>query len=477
MVKLFNQLSLSDTFKECKDCFQNDKPKFLQMLTQHLDLSELIPQSFYWAYYKPLGRDRKYSLLSMLAALVLQKILGIPTVSLLILFLLLCREAREFCGLDDVPDDSQFTRFKQDFIPEFEALFNHLVDLTEPICQKIDPKLASTILFDTSGIEAYVTENNPKFLNSIIKKLKRAYKNNPDVDVYKMAYGLMPSCASSNNEVKQLFINGYFRYVYKFAIITNGLGIVRNVTFLDSDFKTNHPEVEVDKKSDSPDEDKSIGDSKALKPVLSDFFKLHPDFKPHTFMGDSIFDTFDTYTFLFHDCMFKKVLIPLNPRNTNANLPKPNFNESGWPVCPLDPSKTFQLSGWSYEKGRSPRFKWVCPETKYIKKNYVCSCPTHCTDSPCGRMIHTTPNQDLRMYPGIIRDTDEWIKEYKTRCAVEKNIQYFKEPMACGNPKTRNRLTIKADMLMAGITQLITVILADKINKPQYFRSLRPLIA
>jgi hypothetical protein len=109
MVKLYNQISFSDTYHECKDTFQNDKPKFLELLTQHLDLSALVPPTFYWSYYKALGRDRKYSLLSMLAALILQKILGIPTVSLLILFLVLCREAREFCGFEGVPDNAQFT--------------------------------------------------------------------------------------------------------------------------------------------------------------------------------------------------------------------------------------------------------------------------------------------------------------------------------------------------------------------------------
>ena len=113
MVKLYNQISFSDICKECKDAFQSDKPKFLELLTQHLDLSSLILQSFYWSYYKILGRDRKYSLLSLLAALILQKILGIPTVTLLIIFLELCREAREFCGLEDVPDNSQFTRFNK----------------------------------------------------------------------------------------------------------------------------------------------------------------------------------------------------------------------------------------------------------------------------------------------------------------------------------------------------------------------------
>jgi len=477
MVKLFNQISFADTYQECKDAFQTDKPRFLNLLTEHLDLSSLIPPTFYWAYYKVLGRDRKYSLLSMLAALILQKILGIPTISLLILFLVLCREAREFCGFVDVPDNSQFTRFKQDFIKEIEAFFNHLVDVTEPLCKKIDSKLASTLAFDTSGIEAYVTENNPKFLNSLIKRLKRAYKDNPDVDIYKMAYGLMPSCASANNEVKELFINGYFCYVYKFAIITNGLGIVRHITFLDSNFKSKHPEIEIDKKSDSPDEDKSISDSKALKPVLTDYLNLHPNALRDTFLGDSIFDTYDTYPFLLNECGFKKALIPINPRNTNPDIPKSEFNDSGWPLCPLDSSKTLIPRGSIREKGRSDRFKWECPETHWEGRKLVCHCPNPCTDKSCGRMLYTSPNQDLRMYPGIIRDTEEWIKEYKLRCVVEQNIQYFKDPMGAGNPKTRDRLTIKADLLLAGIAQLLTVVLADKLAKPECCRSLKPLIA
>lgn len=477
MVKLFDQISLSDIYHDCKNSFQNDKPKFLELLTQNLDLSSLVPQTFYWSYYKALGRDRRYSLSSMLAALILQKILGIPTVSLLILFLVLCREAREFCGFNSVPNQSQFTRFKQDFVADIEAFFYHLVDTTEPLCHKIDPLLASKLAFDTSGIEAYVTENNPKFLNAIIRKLKRAHKNNPNVDIYKMAYGLMPSCASACKDVKQLFINGYFCYVYKFAIITNGLGIVRHISFLDEDFKSKHPEIELDKKSDSPDEDKSISDSKALKPVLTDFFKLHPQTCYDTFLGDSIFDSFSTYPMLMDEFKFKKVLIPINPRNSNTGLPISDFNEAGWPLCPFDTSKTLKPIGWTREKGRADRFKWGCPETHWDGRKYVCHCSNPCTDKPSGRMLYTSAGQNQRMYPGIIRDSKEWEAEYKIRVTVEKNIQYFKEPMCCGNPKTRDNLTIKADLLLAGITQLITVILADKLNQQQYFRSLRPLIA
>ena len=51
----------------------------------------------------------------------------------------------------------------------------------------------------------------------------------------------------------------------------NGLGIIRDITFYNKDFLNAHPDIVIDKKSDSPDEDKSLADSKALIPVLKDF--------------------------------------------------------------------------------------------------------------------------------------------------------------------------------------------------------------
>lgn len=55
---------------------------------------------------------------------------------------------------------------------DLQLMFDGLVDLTEPICQRIDKEKAAMLLFNTSGLEAYVTENNPKYANCIIKQLK-----------------------------------------------------------------------------------------------------------------------------------------------------------------------------------------------------------------------------------------------------------------------------------------------------------------
>lgn len=57
------------------------------------------------------------------------------------------------------------------FEPFIELMFRQMVDFTEPICQLIDSSLAQVLTFDTSGIELFVAKNNPKTLNSLIKRL------------------------------------------------------------------------------------------------------------------------------------------------------------------------------------------------------------------------------------------------------------------------------------------------------------------
>ena len=478
------QLSLAEIFSNCKEKFEDDKYQFISLLENTIDLNKFIPISFRIHFNAPTGRPRKYPLNAMIWALLLQRIFSIPTDSLLIIFLKYSKELREFCGFDKVPDASKITRFKQDFVLDLQSMFNNLVDITEPICQQIDAAKASMTIFDTSGIEAYVTENNPKFSNRIISQLKsykKAMKLNDSFDPYKAAYGSMPSHASSNQEIKQLYINGHFCYVYKFGMITNGLGIVRDISLLNKDFLKAHPEIIVDKKSDSPDEDKSLHDSKALIPILKDFFMKHPSIKPDVFLGDAAFDSGLIYKSLLQDIKFSKAYIPLNSRSKLKNEECP-INEDGIPCCPHDQSLSMIPEGISKRKNGLVRFKFSCPKVKSIKqenKKYKrqCFCENPCTDSSCGRMVYIYPEKDLRAYPGTIRGTNEWEDTYKIRSVVEQSINHFKESFCIAGRKTQNEKTLHADLLLAGITQLITVVLADKIHKHQYIRSLKPLVA
>lgn len=482
----YKQLSLADIFTDCQNKFDNDKYEFLELLENTIPLDEIVPASFVSHFHARTGRPRKHQLYPMLKALLIQRIFSIPTDTLLIVFLKYSQELRDFCGFDVVPDASKFTRFKQDFLLDLQSMFDRLVDLTEPICQKLDPWLASMTIFDTSGMEAWVTENNPKYANRIIKQLKtfkKTHNLDDSYDPYKAAYGSMPSHAASNQAIQQMYINGHFCYAYKFGIITNGLGIVRDITFYNKDFLNAHPDIVVEKKSDSPDEDKSLADSKALLPVLIDFFQKHPLIEPKTFLGDAAFDTIEIYKSLLGEIGFQKAFIPLKVKLSMEENGY-TFNENGIPCCPLDPSLPMKREGSkSHLKSKIPTMKFVCPKMKWEynpadkSKRRVCHCDNPCTTSSCGRMIYIYPEKNLRAYSGVERGSAEWDDTYKIRVNVEKSINHFKDSFCIAGRKTQNEKTLHADLLLAGITQLVTVMVADKIQKHQYLRSLKPLIA
>lgn len=92
-------------------------------------------------------------------------------------------------------------------------------------------------------------------------------------------------------------------------------------------------------------------------------------------------------------------------------------------------------------------------------------------------MIYLYPEKNLRLCPGVIRGTEEWVSTYKIRTSVERSINHIKDSFCLGDRKTQNAKTLHADLLLAGITQLITVVVADKLQKPEYFRSIKSLIA
>jgi hypothetical protein len=470
---------------------ENNKPKFLSLLEEHIRLEELIPSTFYLHFHAWTGRPREYSLHSFLWALIIQKIFTIPTDSLLLVFLRYSKELREFCDFDKVPDSSKLTRFKQDFLTDLQSFFDRLVNITEPICQDIDAAKADMTIFDSSGIEAYVTENNPKYADRIIRQLKSYAKSmnfDKSYDPYKAAYGSMPSCAHANPEIKQLYINNHFCYVYKFGLVTNGLGIVRHIDFYNKDFFSAHPEIVLEKKSDSPQEDKSAHDSKLLIPTLQDFFKAHPLLNPKTFLGDSAFDSVQIYKDLLtgntfgENNHFSKAYIPLNERSHLENSDY-IIDENGIPCCPNDSSLPMKPEGnTSHLRCGIPSLKFVCPKMNWVKgddgkRKRKTFCDNPCTTSTCGRMVYIYPEKDLRAFPGSLRGSDDWNNTYKIRTSVERSISHFKDSFCLAGRKSYNDKTLHADLLLAGISQLLSVILADKLHRRDLFRSVKSLIA
>ena len=94
------QMSLYDTYKCVAASMEDDKPKLFRQLDEHIDWDSLIPARFYLAFYRNIGRPRKYPLVAFLKSLVLQKIFGYVNDSVLLVTLRHSREMRNFCGFE-----------------------------------------------------------------------------------------------------------------------------------------------------------------------------------------------------------------------------------------------------------------------------------------------------------------------------------------------------------------------------------------
>ena len=467
------QMSLGDIYDDVLDKMENNRSELIVLLEEYIDFEELIPPQFYWAYDQKTGRKRINSLESFLRALILKQILGMKEDKQLLILLKFSKELREYCGFVQLPDAPQLCRFKKDFCEYIKLLFYKLVEITEPICKDINAKKTDYLIFDTTGIEPYVKENNPKFFNTKLNAAKKKAKSTPGFDPYKGVYNTLPDEAESAPSAKHQYINGHYCYAFKAGIITNGIGIVRDISFFDDDFRSAHPEV-VFHRSDDPEKDKEIGDSIALKPVLTDFFNLHQNFKYSTFLGDSAFDSYDTYTMLKNDFHFSRACIPLNQRNSKSSYE--HFNKFGNPICHLT-GKQFTCIGRSGGKHRSERIKWVCPESVQMGNTRRCTCSNPCTDSAYGKCVYTYPDKDFRAFPGIPRNTEHWDNLYKHRVLVERTINIFKDAFGLNYLRTHNSITIKAELFLAGCTQLVGVILANAVNKAHLSKSIRKFVS
>jgi hypothetical protein len=470
------QVSFSDFFEEFNQLVDTKKPMILKYFEDYIDINSLIPHEFYDSYYSSTGRPRDYSLESMISALIFKCFFSIPTISILIIFLSISSELRKACGFESIPHKSQFSRFLTDFYHEINLMFHNLVNLTEPICNEIDSFRSSILISDTTGFEAYVKENNPKFFESFLtasKKYAKVLEKNgksKDFDIHKHAYSKMPKAASANADIKLSHLNGHFGYYLKSNVVTNGLGIVRHIDFYDP---INNIQI------DDPKSLKYKYDSKTLIPVLENFFSFHPHFSYTHFLGDSGFDAYDNYQYLYDDKEMIPI-IPINPRN-QSDLPQPGFNELGIPTCPKDPSLPMKFDGVTREKGRSDRVKWLCPKSKKTRINgkttYILSCDNPCTSSPCGRVKQIAVKSDYRLNSVIPRDSDDWKNLYKIRTVCERAIAQIKSLIAIESSKLKNTTSIKSTVLLAGITQLIALIMLYKTGNLKHPRAVKSLCA
>lgn len=178
---------------------------------------------------------------------------------------------------------------------------------------------------------------------------------------------------------------------------------------------------------------------------------------------------------------FSRAYIPLNSRSHLEQVDY-TINSDGIPCCPADPALLMKYECTSRLKSGVIRYEFVCPKMRRVynpatkKTHQQCFYENPCTASSCGRVVYPYPEKDLRTYSGALRGTTEWDENYKVRTNVKRSINHIKDSFCLAGRKTQNETTLHADLLLARITQLLGVLLAD-IHQHQYLRSLKPLIA
>ena len=100
MRKSYTQMHLADTYDDVCSTLEDDKPKFIRLIEEHIDFSKLISYEFTMVFYRLYGRPRKYGLESFIRFFTLQRILGIACDKTMLSILHCSRELLDFCGFE-----------------------------------------------------------------------------------------------------------------------------------------------------------------------------------------------------------------------------------------------------------------------------------------------------------------------------------------------------------------------------------------
>lgn len=92
-------------------------------------------------------------------------------------------------------------------------------------------------------------------------------------------------------------------------------------------------------------------------------------------------------------------------------------------------------------------------------------------------MKHLTINHDYRFNASMPRDSVKWQLLYKLRTVIERSICQIKNFIQLNSSKVRNTISLKSDILLACISQLIAFILMCKTGNKKTPLAIKSLLA
>jgi len=476
----FYQLSFFDINEESRKFLTDNNSNFFQLLRSFVSFFEVIPGAFYTAYYKTMGRTRTYSLESMLMFFIYKNFRSISKDKTLLAILKDSPDLRMRLGFTQVPNASQISRFRLEFCDVIHLTLDNLVAIVNKELETIGSDINDFLIADTTGFEGYVTENNPKYLETLIRQAK-AYKKSEkapeNFDPILYAQGKMPKEASANSDLSLTYLNGHFGYYLPAMIITNGVGVIQDIQFPDEtrDFIENK----------LPDEIKDEYDSTTLIPSLEIFFNKQSADQYSYLLADSGFDGYDNYKYISKKGMVP--VIPLNKRNGKTSAKCYRYLESnpdndfyfdtkGELIC-RQTQKPMKKLGPILSKHRADRFSYGCPLIKTHMVNgeyiYAIDCKNPCSDALRGRKVNIALDEEYRFNTELPRNTEKWQNLYKKRTVCERAIGQLKDYLNINSSQLRNTTSLKSTILLAGITQLIGTLVMIRSGHLEHLRAFK----
>lgn len=473
----YYQLSLLDLGEEFSNFLTDTSSNYFELFRNYISFSEIIPFSFYNTYYQNMGRIREFPLESMLMFFIYKNFRSISRDTTLLRILHDSPDLRKSLGFYKLPHPSQLSRFKINFLDQIHLTLDSLVSLVNDELKIISPSTSKILIADTTGFESYVTENNPKFFEGKLassKNYKKSGKAPENFDPVKYAQGKMPKKANANSDISLAYLNGHFGYYLKSMIITDGLGVIQDIQFPDA--------IQEFYNDKMPKEVKDEYDSTTLIPSLELFFTKQSSNKFKFFLGDSGFDGYDNYKYIS-----KKNIIPIIPLNQRNNGSKCStyryssdnennkffFNSDGNLIC-RSTKLAMKPIGPIISKLRADRFSYGCPLNKTHVVNgetvYATDCKEPCSNAIYGRKVNIAIDEEYRFNSTYSRDSDIWKNLYKTRTVCERSIGQLKDFINIRGSQIQNTASLKSTILLAGVTQLIGVLI---MTRSKFTKNLR----
>lgn len=163
MATKYYQIFLKESLSDYQDMFIDDTPSIFLLLVVCFQ----IPCANHTTIYSCFLGSSKLLICTRYSNISYQKNILMSLTSSLMSFTSLLAGSTSISYRDPFP--CSYSRIS------FPFLFQKMLDFTEPIYHAIDSSHAQMLIFGTSSIKFYVSENNPKAWNSLIKRPKVYY--------------------------------------------------------------------------------------------------------------------------------------------------------------------------------------------------------------------------------------------------------------------------------------------------------------